>query len=60
VRSTAKERHHDVGFVWYPCFFGIWFSAHFGFPLIDEIHRRRTRRAAAIPARDVAYGATRE
>ena len=32
----------------------------FGFPLIDEIHRRRTRRAATVPARDVAYGATRE
>jgi hypothetical protein len=31
-----------------------------GFPLIDEIHRRRTRRAATVPARDVAYGATRE
>jgi hypothetical protein len=32
----------------------------FGFPLIDEIYRRRTRRAAMVPARDVAYGATRE
>jgi hypothetical protein len=32
----------------------------FGFPLIDEIHRRRTRRAATVPARNVAYGATRE
>jgi hypothetical protein len=32
----------------------------FGFPLIDEIHRRRTRRTATIPARDVAYRATRE
>jgi hypothetical protein len=32
----------------------------FGFPLIDEIHRRRTRRAARVPASDVAYGAPRE
>jgi hypothetical protein len=32
----------------------------FGFPLIDEIHRRRTRRAATVPARDVSYGAPRE
>jgi hypothetical protein len=40
--------------------FGILAFLVFGFPLIDEIHRRRTRRAAAIPARDVAYGAMRE
>jgi hypothetical protein len=32
----------------------------FGFPLIDEIHRRRMRRMATIPARDVAYRAPRE
>ena len=32
----------------------------FGFPLIDEIYRRRTRRAASVPARDIAYSSKRE
>jgi hypothetical protein len=40
--------------------FGILAFLVFGFPLIDEIHRRRTRRTATVPSRDVAYGTTRE
>jgi hypothetical protein len=40
--------------------FGMLAFLVFGFPLIDEIHRRRTRRAATVQARDVAFGSTRE
>jgi hypothetical protein len=40
--------------------FGMLAFLVFGFPLIDEIHRRRTRRTANVAARNVAYGARRE